>query len=564
MKKLKKLLSIVLVLTMVLSLNVVSFASTGTYTITITNDTDGYVYTAYQIFAGTLATDGTNTLDNITWGSGVDSTDAAFLAALTTAYGTTDAAEIAATLTTTALAEAFAEIVGEYLVDTYAVDSTYDSGEYTIGLTDAGYYLVKNTTVPDNGAYTSYILEVVKDVPVDEKASVPSMTKNVMETNDTDGTTAGWQDTADYDVGDSIPFRLTGTVASNVADYDSYKYIFHDVMSTGLELDTDVDVVVTIYPSYTTDSNGVVVPGGTGVVVASGYTVVTSGLNDDCSFEVQFTDLLSCLDDTGATISVTASSLVVVEFNAKLTSSAVVGNNGNPNTAYLEYANNPYNETDTGSTPWDTNVVFTYEVDVNKVKSDGTSALEGAEFTLYKKVKYSDGDTGTFYSWDSTEGKYVEVASPVDGETYCILVGVATASGTENNEFSWSGLDAGDYVLVETVTPTGYNTMDNVEFTITAKIDNAYTAATVNASGVNSYGEAYLTDLSATVTSGSASFTGDEDEGTLTANIINNAGSELPSTGGIGTTIFYVVGGILILGAVVLLITKKRMNSEER
>ncbi|MCI5484375.1 MAG: prealbumin-like fold domain-containing protein, partial [Clostridiales bacterium] len=117
--------------------------------------------------------------------------------------------------------------------------------------------------------------------------------------------------------------------------------------------------------------------------------------------------------------------------------------------------------------------------------------------------------------------------------------------------FTFSGLDDGNYRLTETVTPAGYNTIDPIEFTVNAEHD------------VLSDNPA-LTSLSGNATNGELTFTSNTTEGSLSADVVNNAGSTLPETGGIGTTIFYVLGGVLVLAAVVLLVTKKRMSGAEK
>lgn len=190
----------------------------------------------------------------------------------------------------------------------------------------------------------------------------------------------------------------------------------------------------------------------------------------------------------------------------------------------MTYSNNP-NATgdgtskpaDTGKTPKDTVKVFTYQTIINKVDQDG-KALSGAEFTLVKKNK--DGST-----------KNVDVVKNAEGKS-----------------FTFKGLDAGNYVLEETKTPDGYNTIKAIEFTIDADYDKEAD-------------DPQLTKLSGDVNSGVAKFDANKADSSLKADIVNRKGSLLPSTGGMGTTILYVVGSILVLVAAILLITKKRMDA---
>ena len=212
-------------------------------------------------------------------------------------------------------------------------------------------------------------------------------------------------------------------------------------------------------------------------------------------------------------------------YYAKLNENAVIGSKGNDNEVTLTYSNNPNKGGDgeTGTTPKDKNIVFTYKVVVNK-KDQSNNALAGAEFTLEKK-------TGT-----DANGKavYAKVGDPIK-----------TNDGTS---FEFNRLDDGDYRLTETKTPAGYNTIDPVEFTISA-------THSVEAD------DPKLLTLSGDKKSGEATFTPDKSAGSLTTDIVNKKGSTLPSTGGVGTHMFYVFGGCLVAAAVVLLALKKRKEA---
>ena len=135
----------------------------------------------------------------------------------------------------------------------------------------------------------------------------------------------------------------------------------------------------------------------------------------------------------------------------------------------------------------------------------------------------------------------------VETEYWKAITVVKNAEGTT---FTFSGLDDGNYRLTETKTPAGYNTIDPIEFTITAEHD------------VLSDSPA-LKSLSGNATTGEITFTSNTTEGSLSADVVNKAGATLPETGGIGTTIFYVLGSVLLVGAAVLLITKKRMSAQK-
>lgn len=461
------------------------------YDITVENGGNG-TYESYQIFTGTLSEDG-KTLSNIEWGNGITE---AGQTALQTKYGVSSATELAEVLGaedfTASQAEEFAKAAGQYL---------QNAGGLT-GLA-AGYYLVQNATVGDNEAYTNYILQVVNDVTVEPKTSVPTVVKKVQDTNDTTGETTDWQDSADYDINDSVPFQLTATLPDNVDSYDHYYVEFSDTLSKGLTFNEVTSVKV-----------------GDTTLTSDQYTVTTTSNSDGTTtLSVVITDVKG----VGATV--TSSTKVVVEYNATLNSDAVIGSEGNPNTVKLIYSNNPNNTgdgtskpDDTTETPEDTVIVFTYKVVVNKVDQNG-DALKGAAFTLYKKD--SSGN------WNEVE----------------------TISAGDTTTFTFSGLDDGDYKLSETTTPNGYNTIDDVEFTVTADHDVESDSPALNS-------------LSGDVTTGELTFTSNTTDGSLTTNVVNKKGSVLPSTGGMGTTILYVVGTILVLVAGILLVTKKRMDAK--
>lgn len=500
MKKYRKLFAILLVVIMTMGLAITASA-VNTYTITINNPTSGHTYDAYQIFSGDLSS--TGVLSNIDWGSGVSEEGK-------TALG--NAATQAAALSTTADAATFAKKVAPYLTTTFST-SSYANNSYTISGLSAGYYLVKDHegTVNGDDTYTNYILEVVKDVTATPKSSKPTVEKKVQDINDSnDGTIAdnAWQDSADHDIGDSVPFKLTGTLPSNYDDYDTYTYIFHDTESTGLTFNPD-SVVVKVNDS----------------TISSGYTVVTTGLTDGCTFEVRFSNLKTLAN-------VNKDSAITVEYTSTLNANAVLGSTGNPNEVYLEYSNNPTqsntsgtgSNSETGKTNKDKVIVFTYKAVINKVDSDN-KPLSGAEFTLKKKV---DGN------WKS--------------------IGVIkNGAGTT---FTFTGLDDGLYQLTETTTPEGYNSIDPIYFNVTADHDVTSDDPTLNSLSANQ-ADAEGNDLTSGII---ATFSAALSTGSVTTNLVNSAGLTLPTTGGIGTRIFYIIGGVLMVGAVVFLIVKKRIN----
>ena len=259
------------------------------------------------------------------------------------------------------------------------------------------------------------------------------------------------------------------------------------------------------------DENGAIIPN-------TDYKVLTKkdGTTSDTegTFELVF-------DDLKKVSGVTADSTITVTYKSQLNDSAVLGAQGNVNKAKLEYSNNPKG-TGTGRTPWDNVIVFTYKVVVNKVDQN-RQPLEGAEFTLTKKLK--------------------------DGTENVIPMKIDTSNKAL---FTLSGLDDGVYTLTETVTPAHYNTISPITFTVNADHTITWEADPRNT---------VLTSLSGNTASGEITFTHNETDGSLTTDVVNNIGTTLPGTGGIGTTIFYVIGGGLMVAAAILLITKKRMEN---
>lgn len=524
MKTIRRLLTLACALVAALAIAVPAYAA-DKHTITINSETSGHTFTAYQIFSGEYdnTVGGSSTLSNIRWGSDVDGTSALIALKSDTTidvYFTScvSAADVAAVLQnadagdgTKVFADdsdaidAFAAVISKNLdgagkTSTLTPGSTY---EYTIsGLYD-GYYLVTDAIGSDSttgNAYSKFMIQLVGDVEVDAKADVPTITKKVADINDTTGTTAKG-DSADYDFGDNVPFTITATIADNFAYYDTYKFVIHDKLAGGLTLDKDsVKVMI-----------------GQDEIDDTAYTLKTDGLDDDCSFEVQFSNLKTVSGDSAGTT-------ITVTYTAKLgnADAVVIGGDGNDNTATLEYSSNPNDPTGdtTAKTVSDTVTVFTYQVIINKV-DDATpgNKLPGAQFSLQKKG--SDGSWGT--------------AMPL------------TVDASDGSKFTIKGLDDGTYKLTETSTPTGYNTMEPVEFKIEATHDSESA-------------DPELTDLTGTATGGSLSFDSDVDDGSLTATVVNERGATLPSTGGIGKTVLIGTGAVIAVVAVVGLVTKYRAS----
>ena len=571
----KKLLGLLLAAVMVLAMGVPTFAASGSYTLTISGASAGHTYEAYQIFAGDLSENG-QTLSNVTWGDGVNSE--ALLAALkgteeeTTAYETcTTAADVAKVLESygdnSSEMKAFADIAGQHLSETISGTSGEYNSEarsYTISELAAGYYLVKDKdgSVSGADAYTDFILKVVQDTTVTPKSDVPTVEKKVQEDDkyaQDGGYGNGYNDVADWNIGDAVPFKLIGTLPANFADYDTYQYIFHDTLSAGLTLNEDS--IKVYYASDKAGTDKTEIPLGK-------YEVEAPGTEEtgQCSFEVAFADLTSVEG-------VAADKYIIVEYTATLNTSAEIGLPGNPNKVYLEFSNNPNSggEGDTGKTPEDKVIVFTYELDATKVDGeDANTKLKDAEFVLYKEVdgvkQYAQVAQEDQIDQETQEitikkGTIIGWAPAVsETEDSIIYPKNSTLKSDEEGLFKVSGLDDGTYWLKETKAPDGYNLItDPIRIVITADTENdQHWEATEEP-------EDALTKLEIGVTVGSTttSGTGNTESGIVATDIENNKGAELPETGGMGTTIFYVLGAILVLGAGGLLIARRRTDSEK-
>lgn len=497
MKTIKRSIALVLAMILTLAMSVTVFAegegAKKTFTITVNEAKAGHTYEAYQILKGDLSKSQT-TLSNVDWGTGIKADKKTDLANDAKAY----VEKLSGMQTNSSDLKAEAQKIASALSTTVAgsVSVTQDNAKTEITGLEPGYYLIKDkdSSLTGDEAYTEYILNIVANTTITPKTDVPSVEKKVKDTNDTTGDTTGWQDSADYDITDAVPFQLTATLPVNVESYKSYFLKFDDTLSQGLDYNE-----------------------GT-VTVKLGDKDVTSFFTtnyDAAGKKLTFT----CDNILAEGFEAKNGDKVVVEYKATLNKNAVIGSKGNPNKVKLEFSNNPNNggEGDKGETPEDTVIVFTYKVVINKV-NEKNEALDGAEFTLYKKIK-----------------------GEADKEIKAVI------SGDKNDVFTFSGLDDGDYVLKETKTPDSYNTAKDIAFTITA--DHSIVSDAPE-----------LKSLSGDKVTGNITLKADKAEGSLSTPVQNFKGSVLPSTGGAGRVAIYVIGAILVVGGGIVLVTKKRVK----
>ncbi|MDE6671725.1 MAG: LPXTG cell wall anchor domain-containing protein [Ruminococcus sp.] len=501
---------------------------------------------------------------------------------------------------------------------TPATAPTTEGGDYTFTDLDAGYYLVTDSTT--SGAETTqlskYMLQVAAGEVVDVavKSDAPKVMKKVFEDTKTQSDTVsfdgknidlgtGFNDAADYDMNQVFEFNLYGSLPSNYEVYEGYSYEFVDTYDKGISLvDTNKTVEGIDATDFTITVGNTVIPAvGANDTVNYTYTALTKDADEvtgdrEAGFKLTFADLKDIVDADGNAITLTADSVIKVSYNAILNADAVIGNPGNENDVFLKYSKNPYNggagtekpkekEEDKGKTPKDTNVVFTYKIDstkyLNEIKAGNEAGENEAGFVLKKVITNDDDTTTTLYANVDSSNKILgwateddafnkdedgKITTPKDGFE------VKTA---DKGKFGFTGLQDGTYTLVETTVPTGYNKMDDLTIKVTAVTNNEA------ANTCQNYLETEGTDTGKVLTKLQVEVNGETTDGNATEikneqnevlvgtqgqvdlSILNQKGSTLPSTGGIGTTIFYLGGGAMVAVAGVFLITKKRMGKRE-
>lgn len=531
-KVIKKLLAALLAVAMVCAMAIPAFAENSE------GDVDSHhTYSAFQIFKGDV--EGNNIKDfkisNVDWGSNIINNSDDFLNKLREAdhigplfTNAKSAQEVLAVISqwhdSDDYSIAFARFVCHYLYSndanpTYVVRA--GSNALTIPEAKAGYYLFVDTTdfSKDDSyhSYNSFLLMVTKgnwNVPITPKAEKPTVEKKVYD--NPDGTsTGGFGSSADHAINEKFQFQLTATLPDSTNRaydyYDKYSVIFHDTLSEGITYDGPDSVVI--------NSNGHTydITNDT-----SKYTINTDNLETQNYFEVNIPDVKTCAEgldlNDGATITVT----YTAHLNEKAYVNIESGSTDNKNSVQLKYSNNPRPGDYWGTTPKSEVYVFTYQLNNTKYHDEDKpgNELEGAGFRLYSNK-------------DCTEEQEIKLKKNITDGTYSPYFGVDAGDemfSDEHGQFNVKGLDAGTYYLKETNPPADYSACANKEIVISATHDVNHVSLS----------------------------------GNLSTTIINkkDGGITLPSTGGIGTTIFYVVGGGLMVAAIVLLVTKKRMENK--
>lgn len=534
-KAIKKLLAALLAVAMVCAMAIPAFA----YNYWETEEDLGtnHCYDAFQIFTGDVTgndTDGFK-ISNVGWGSSIAHPNE-FLTQLTkdstiggefeTSFTPQEAAAVISQWSDSDNNSiAFARCVCNYVYSDGNSTPVLQGG-HTNGfkLEEAGYYLIVDTSSFSSDAnndsyhaYNSFLLKVNQanyHVQITPKVVKPTVEKKVYDNDDnsTSGDNNGWGSSADHAINEEFKFRLIAKLpASEGRAYDYYKkytVCFNDTLSEGITFDKLDTVEIT-------NGDG----GASQVIDAANYTRTPNGSQ---FFKLSIDDVKTCapgLDlNDGATITVT--------YTAHLNENAAVnGSAENKNSVRLQYSNNPrpdgeYLGYTPNYTPESEVYVYTYQLNNTKrAETENGTPLPGAVFQLY-----SDADCKN------------EVKLYQDGEFYYPIKNATGKEAVEmksaaNGQFNVKGLDAGTYYLRETTPPAGYSACPDTTIVISATHDGNR----VNLESSKLY-----------------------------TTIINNkaGGITLPSTGGIGTTLFYVVGGGLMVAAIVLLVTKKRMENK--
>lgn len=535
-KTIKKLLAALLAVAMVCAMAIPAFAYEPWETEEDLNKNHDYI--AFQIFKGVISSKDNPTLSGVTWGSHITHPDdfleklkdAPIIGAQFQSIDATDAATVQKVLAVISQwsdsdddSIAFARFVCHYLYSNGDPQSTIVGHGGAIKIPEPGYYLIVDTINFNDGdyyhAYNSFLLvndthQGEYNVIINHKVVKPTVEKKVYDNDNNDISSAGgWGSSADHAINEKFQFQLIAKLPAGRDEgraYDYYKeyaVLFNDTLSEGITYDK-LDSVVINSNGHTYDITN----------DTSKYTITES----QNSFVVKIPDVKTCAEgldlNDGATITVT----YTAHLNDKAYVNTRSGSTENKNSVQLQYSNNPRPGEYWGTTPKSEVYVYTYQLNNTKraEKEDGTP-LPGAGFRLYSneachdedEIKLKMNDDGTYSRDFSTEGKGVEMISGQDGQ------------------FNVKGLDAGTYYLKETTPPSGYSACANKEIVI---------SATHNGNHV------------------------ELDSSKLSTTIINkkDGGITLPSTGGIGTTIFYVVGGGLMVAAIVLLVTKKRMENK--
>jgi len=515
--KTKKILSLILVLAMFLAVSLPMTAGA----LTIVTDVNDNVYQAYRLFdlSTTLTCD--ENIDELHPEHGKACYGYAYtinskyqtiiLDALDITQGTKTVAVIngeavsALSALTASETRNFANEVFSAIVADGLLHDEESNTDQQFTAVNPGYYLINEVTNPvAKGDSISLIILDTKGeeyIEINNKKDAPTISKKVenLDLADIDK----WQDWTDVNFGDTINYKVTGTLPSTLEGYTTYKYNIVDTMS-GI--------------SYTADSLKIMVEGAD---VTDCFDIIAT----DSVLKIECADVLSLTDEMDAPVAIDKDSIFVFTYSAKLNSSAAIGNPGNPNDVYLVYSSNPNpgGEGETANTPHDETVTFTYQLDITKTDTDGVTIAQTSENSKAKFILFRMNESSKEYA-QVTDGK-VSAWTTEKSSAYIFV----TALG----KLSIVGLDTGKYFLEETVAPSGYNLLTApIEFDISSTVE---IVTEKNA----------LTSLSIKI--GENSTPGVIATGIVSMSVENGTGGIFPGTGGMGRTIFFIGGAFFIV-----------------
>ncbi len=609
MKSMKKFLALALVLALCFAMAIPAMAANEMHSITIPDTMPGHVLKVYQIFTGDIGAPeagGANVLANVKYGDAFANTEEEkvtqanlddWLKRLDEGYTGEDK------LT----ADAFAKLLmnvenGWSLTNNDRVMTEVKTGDETTGYKieglAPGYYLIVDDSTDDpisgnkGDNYSAYIVKLLdQDLELQPKKETSEIDKTIADAPTADDLTLKIGDKS-YSIGDDVPFVVTAKIPVTQLEYfalkdaPTFKVTFRDAMSPSLTLKKDT-FQVSIRKSEAVAGQILDIDSYSTVVGEDAiYENAKEGYQKfNVTIDNLFDFITTAKEDWPATDGFV---YVDLSYKATLNENAYVLGGGsdlaeNMNNAYLTTSNDPNSDTegDGTSTPEVPVPVYTFTLDGTKIageKNDNGEnvPLAGATFKLYKakdvtaevgqEVKAEkDGDAIKFlkvtgenktryikYTGDTAVGSEATVEI---GETSITGIVVDSITTGEDGKFVFEGLGAGDYILEETVPPTGYNKCDDILIQLREKVEYEDAEKEIVKSVTG--------EIIAKLPIGSTYEDGENNPSTSTQfEVVNNKGTLLPSTGGIGTTIFYAVGAALVVGAGILLFVKKRMGSK--
>lgn len=474
--------------------------------------------------------------------------------------------------------------------DTITVKTADNNNAVTISGLKFGYYIVDEISTEDSGNtgaegndyFASALIMVDTANPNAEmqlKSDYPSIIKKIQE-DDNKGTVGneGWNDVADYEIGQTVPYKYKSTIP-NLYGYDTYYYAMQDKMSDSLTFHnnkSEISITITRKTggkskSYTLKDNE--------------YDVITdkASLTDGETFKLQITDIKAIIDkqlpgdsvDEDKKLDDYSGLTVLTTYKATLNEKAAqdTGRPGYENKVRLEFSNNPDSDHkgDVGHTPWDTVVAFTFKLNGSKVNNMTPAYnLKGAKFRLYsdeactQEVYVKAGDKATL-----GKNPYVVInrdsANGTDHVGGTQPAGAVEMESDENGDFNIYGLDTGVYYLKETTAPNGYRPLlDPITLTVSATYGERDTY--VEGAGAT---EKVLKTLTATAhikefydgayKESDSNLTTDLEHGSADLTVVNEVGAKLPVTGS-SAMLLMLGAGLALCGGAVVVSRKKKVT----